>query len=160
MKRNILLAVACLALLVTGAGLIGCAEDYIPPNGQNGSNDVVHTPPDNPNSNTGIDEQEEMLIRLAPIHYVQVIFAESFPVQVFVNIKGGLTDGCTTFHGTTTERSGNTINITVTTQRPKDAICTQIYGYFEENVPLGSDFTSGETYTINVNDYTAIFKMP
>ena len=101
----------------------------------------------------------EVEIRPAPIHEVNVNIAESYPPQVFVYIKGGLTDGCTTFHELTTEHSGNTINITVTTKRPKDAICTQVCGFFEKNVNLGSDFTSGETYTINVNDKTTTFVM-
>lgn len=51
-----------------------------------------------------------------------------------------------------TERNGNMIDIQVTTQHPKDAICAQVYSIFEENVALGSAFTPGETYTVNVND--------
>lgn len=105
---------------------------------------------------TGEDEIE---IRPAPIHEVQVNIAESFPQQVFIYIKGGLADSCTTFHELIWERSGSTINIEVTTQRPKGAICAQVYGFFEKNVALGTDFTSGETYTINVNDKTTSFVM-
>jgi len=105
-----------------------------------------------------VDEQE-IEIRPAPIHEVQINIAESYPPQVFIFIKGGLADGCTTFHELTTERTGNTINIKVTTQRPKEAICAQVYGFFEKNVALGSDFTSGETYIVNVNDVTKNFVM-
>ena len=97
--------------------------------------------------------------RLAPIHEVQVNIAESFPPQIFVYIKGGLADACTTFYELTVERCGNIINIEVTTQRTKEAICAQVYGYFEENVALGIEFTSGETYSINVNDETTSFVM-
>jgi len=132
MKRTLHLAALALALLALGIAAVGCQSE-------NGG--------------------EELEIRLAPIHEVQVNIAESYPPQVFVYIKGGLADGCTTFRELTTGRSGNTINITVTTQRPKDAICIQVYGYFEENVNLGADFTSGETYIINVNDETASFVM-
>ncbi len=107
-----------------------------------------------------VDGQEEVEIRQAPIHEVQVLIAESFPEQIFVYIKGGLADACTTFRELKTERSGNTINITVTTERPKDAICAQVYGYFEKNVALGSDFTRGESYTVNVNDTTTSFDYP
>jgi inhibitor of cysteine peptidase len=102
---------------------------------------------------------QQLEIRLAPIHEVNVAIAESFPPQVIVHIQGGLSDGCTTFHDLKTERSGNTVNITVTTQRPRGAICTQVYGFFEQNVNLGSDFASGQTYTINVNDKTTSFVM-
>ena len=56
--------------------------------------------------------------RLAPIHEVQVNIAESSLPQVFVYIKGGLSNSCPTFHELTVERSGNTTNIEVTMQRP------------------------------------------
>jgi hypothetical protein len=94
----------------------------------------------------------EITIRLAPIEEVRVNIAESFPVQVFVYIRGGLADACTSLHEVRTERSGSAINIQVTTQRPEGTICAQVYSTFEENVALGSDFTPGETYTVNVND--------
>jgi len=51
------------------------------------------------------------------------------------------------------------VSITVTTKRTREAVCTQVYGYFEQNVNLGSDFVSGKTYTINVNDKTTSFVM-
>jgi len=98
-------------------------------------------------------------IKPAPINEVRVSIAESYPPQVFVYIKGGLADSCTTFHELETERSGNTITIQVTTQRPKDADCAQVYGFFEKNVNLGTDFTSGDTYIVNVNAQTTSFVM-
>jgi hypothetical protein len=102
---------------------------------------------------------QQLEIRPAPIHEVRVAIAESYPPQVIVYIQGGLSDGCTTFRELKTERSDNTVNITVTTQRPKEAVCTQVYGYFEQNVNLGSNFVSGQTYTIKVNDKTTSFVM-
>lgn len=104
-------------------------------------------------------DEEEMEVRLAPIHEVRVNIAESFPPQIFVYIKGGLADSCTVFNEVTTERSGNTVNIRVTTKRPREAVCAQVYGYFEQNVALGTDFTSGEIYIINVNDQATSFVM-
>ena len=104
--------------------------------------------------------QSELEIELAPIHDVQINIAESFPEQIFVNIKGGLADSCTAFHELTTERIENTINIEVTTERPKDAVCAQVYGYFEKNINLGSDFTSGETYIVTVNSVNRTFEYP
>ena len=138
MKRILLVAV----LLVLVAGVVGGSVTWAKVGGGSQEGD-----------GGGV------VIGLAPIHEVRVNMAESFPPQVFVYIKGGLADGCTTFHQLTTERDENTINIKVTTQRPKDAVCIQVYGYFEKNVALGSDFTSGETYTINVNDKTTSFVM-
>ena len=105
-------------------------------------------------------DQQDIEISLASIHDVQINIAESYPEQIFVYIKGGLRDDCTTFHEIETQRSGNAIDITVTTERPSGAICAQVYSYFEKNVPLGSDFTSGETYTVNVNEVTTSFEYP
>jgi inhibitor of cysteine peptidase len=99
-------------------------------------------------------------IKLAPIHEVQINIAESFPEQIFVYIKGGLADSCTSFHDLKTERIGNTIKIEVTTERPRDAVCAQVYGYFEKNINLGSDFTRGESYTVDVNGVTQAFVYP
>jgi inhibitor of cysteine peptidase len=104
--------------------------------------------------------QPELEIKQAPIHEVQVNIAESYPEQIFVYIKGGLADSCTTFHDLETERIDNTINIEVTTERPRDAVCAQVYGYFEKNVNLGSDFIRGETYIVNVNGVIRTFEYP
>lgn len=103
---------------------------------------------------------DDIEVSLAPIHEVEVYFMESYPVQVGVHIQGGLRDGCTTFHDAVVKQEGNIINIEVTIQRPKDAICTQVYGFFEENLNLGSDFANGTTYTLIVNDYTTTFVYP
>ncbi len=108
----------------------------------------------------GKSSVDEVEINLAPIHEVDVRFMESFPIQVGVYIKGGLRDGCTTFRDAVVTREGITIKIEVTTQRPKDKICTAIYGYFEKNLNIGSDFTAGVNYTLEVNDYTTTFQIP
>ncbi len=102
----------------------------------------------------------EVEIKAAPIHEVTFNFMESYPVQVGAQIKGGLSDGCTTFHDAVVTREGDTISISVTVQRPKDRVCPAIYTYFEENLNLGSDFASGKTYTVKVNDYTTSFVYP
>jgi hypothetical protein len=99
-------------------------------------------------------------IKPAPIHEVDIRFGESFPVQVFVYIKGGLSDGCTTYKGVNTTRQDAIIEITVSVQHPVNRMCTVIYGYFEQNVTLGSDFVSGKTYTLKVNDITKNFVIP
>jgi hypothetical protein len=104
--------------------------------------------------------QRDIEISLAPIHEVRINFAESYPVQIFVYIKGGLRDGCTRFHDLTVERNGDIIKITVTTEHPRDAICPAVYGYFEKNVALGTDFVSGKTYTVKVNEIATTFKYP
>jgi hypothetical protein len=98
-------------------------------------------------------------IKPAPIHDVSVTVLMSNPPQVEVYIKGGLADGCTVFHELNWERDGKTVKITVTVERPREAVCTEVYGFFEKTVNLGTDFVSGETYTVNVNDKTTSFTM-
>jgi hypothetical protein len=105
-------------------------------------------------------QPSSMEIQPAPIHEVDIRFAESFPVQVFVYIKGGLRDGCTTFKEVNTTRKDSAIEIGVLVQRPSDKACTAIYGYFEQNVALGTDFVRGETYRVTVNDVAKAFVMP
>jgi hypothetical protein len=99
-------------------------------------------------------------ISLAPIHEVKVSIMKSNPVQIGVHIQGGLRDGCTTFNAIETTRAGFAVNIKVTTQHPVDVACPALYGYFEKDLNLGSDFTAGSTYTLNVNDYTTTFIYP
>ena len=103
---------------------------------------------------------QDIEIRLAPIHEVKIFVNMSSPEQIFVYIKGGLSDSCTTLHELKTEYIDNTIKITVTTQRPVDVECAQVYSYFEENVALGSNFASGKTYTVDVNGVIEFFKYP
>jgi hypothetical protein len=106
-------------------------------------------------SNAPATPEEE--IALAPIHEVNTTLLLSNPPQIEVYIKGGLRDGCTKFHDIEITREGNTVNIKVTTQHPKDVFCPAVYTYFEKEINLGSDFTAGTTYTLNVNDYSTTF---
>ena len=103
---------------------------------------------------------DEIEISLAPIHEVEELFMKSFPVQIGVHTKGGLRNGCTTFRDAVVTREGDTINIGVTAQKPKDAICPAVYNFFEDNLNLGCDFTAGATYTLKVNDYITTFVAP
>jgi hypothetical protein len=104
-----------------------------------------------------INQRLDVEIKLAPIDEVKVNILKSNPPQISVYIKGGLPDGCTTFHDIETIREGSTINITVTMQRPRGVACPAIYTSFEKDVNLGSDFIFGTTYTLKVNDYTTTF---
>ena len=105
----------------------------------------------------GCSPKNTVIVGLAPIHDISITLLKSKPPQVNVHIQGGLADGCTTFHDIQTTREGTTITLKVTTQRPKDAICTEIYTIFEKDINLGSNFTIGQVYTVKVNDQTANF---
>jgi len=113
-------------------------------------------------ANMGPDKpgSDSLEIRPAPIHEVQINIAESYPPQIIVYIKGGLSDGCTTFNELKTNRSDTTVTISVTTAHPEDTTCPAIYTYFKQTVNLGSDFVSGQIYTLKVNDYVTSFQYP
>jgi hypothetical protein len=104
-----------------------------------------------------ISQRVDVEIKLAPIDEVKVYTMKSNPPQIGVYIKGGLSDGCTTFQDIETSREGNTINIKVTVQRPRGVACPAIYTNFERDVNLGPDFAFGTTYTLNVNAYSTTF---
>ena len=90
----------------------------------------------------------------APIDDASIVVRESFPPQYAVHILSGMPSGCHHFESATVTRSGDVITIDVenrVTGGP-DTACTAIYGTHESNVDLGSDFVSGKTYTVRVND--------
>ena len=95
----------------------------------------------------------------APIDNVDVLIRESNPPQVSVRITAGLPSGCAARDSHSVSRAGDTITITVLNSMPAgDPICTMIYGTYELNVDLGSDFVVGTTYTIRVNDEVTTVK--
>lgn len=83
------------------------------------------------------------------VESVDVLTAESFPVQIFVAATGYFPDGCTEVHEVTVEQSGNDYTITITTRRPTDAICTQALVEHTESVGLGSPPPGDYTATVN-----------
>jgi hypothetical protein len=96
----------------------------------------------------------------APIDGIDILVRESFPPQYAVAITSGLPSGCAQFNeAVITGRDGNTITISVTNTIPSDpeVACTAIYGTHESTVELGTDFESGETYTVDVNGETKEF---
>ena len=97
---------------------------------------------------------------LAPIESVEVIVGQSSPPQYIARVISGLPGGCAQFEEITTERDGETIRIVVWNTMPaagESVVCTMIYGFVEHDVALGSDFTSQQRYTVEVNDVTETF---
>ncbi|MFC1903143.1 hypothetical protein ACFLX4_03655 [Chloroflexota bacterium] len=152
MNRLVIVCTAIILLLLPLTGVIGCQQQAEPAPTPAPPAPALPPPTLTPEPMPPVPSPPNVEIRLAPIHEVTVNIAESNPPQIILHIKGGLEDGCTTFYELNTGRIENTINITVTTQRPKYAQCTQVYSYFENEVNLGSDFIADGAYTINVNE--------
>ncbi|MDP2653992.1 MAG: hypothetical protein Q8Q08_08175 [Candidatus Omnitrophota bacterium] len=81
---------------------------------------------------------------------VNVLFLESFPVQVHVIARGHLANPCMKISRVLQERRGNTFYITLTVQRTAQG-CIQVLEPFEERVALDTrDLPSGN-YRVDVN---------
>ena len=95
----------------------------------------------------------------APIDGLDVLTLESAPPQYMLQIKAGLPSGCAKAAGYEATRSGTTINVKVHNSMPDgNVICTAIYGTYDLNINLGSDYQSGQTYTVSVNDRSLTFR--
>ncbi len=101
----------------------------------------------------------EDLVRPAPVEQVEVLIMESFPVQINVIVNGNLPDGCTTLDTIEQTRNGNTYQITLTTRRPGDAVCTQQVTPYQEIIPLDVVDLPAGSYTVNVNGTLAGFAL-
>ncbi len=100
----------------------------------------------------------QMIEALAPIDKAEILVAESFPPQYFVLVESGLRNGCVEFDRYEVTRDGDTIHVTIINLEPAGNVpCTEEYRTVENNIPLGSDLTSGVTYTVLVNDVTETF---
>lgn len=140
MKKHLVLALALTAIAAASLAAV-CDDD-----------DPVAGPDPVPTYATKIED--------APIDNLEVLTLESFPPQYNLVVTSGLPSGCAVFDkAETTGRTGNTITVRVTNIMPDDpnVACTAIYGTKVTTVPLGSEFTSGETYTVQVNDKSIDF---
>ena len=77
---------------------------------------------------------------------------ESFPPQYAITVQAGLPSGCARQFRYNYVVNGNVVEITVLNAILKADFCTAIYGLYEVNINLGSDFQSGQTYTVRVNN--------
>jgi inhibitor of cysteine peptidase len=95
----------------------------------------------------------------ANVESIKIITPESFPVQIQVIAEGYLPDGCTEIDEIKTEKEGNAFNISISTRRPKDAVCTQAIGNFTKTIPLKVQGLKAGNYTVNVNGVTGSFEL-
>jgi hypothetical protein len=75
-----------------------------------------------------------------------------------LSVRAGLPSGCAEKNRHTTERVAETITVTVLNWMPTGSTaCTLIYGSYELNINLGSEFRRGTTYSVIVNDKRTAF---
>ncbi len=96
------------------------------------------------------------IIAESPIERAEIMVLESAPPQYQLRVVSGLPkgSGCSQFNGYEIRRSeSNDIEVIVTHHEVADrmVMCTADFPIVETFVPLGSDFVSGEKYTVRVN---------
>jgi hypothetical protein len=95
---------------------------------------------------------------LAPIDGLAVRVLESDPPQYMLSVRAGLPSGCAERNRHEAQRSAEAITVTVLNWMPTGSPpCTMIYGSYELNINLGSDFRRGTTYSVSVNDKRTTF---
>ncbi|WP_340818678.1 hypothetical protein [Methanolobus sp. WCC4] len=152
-NNNTLLGILVLLtiVIVTVATFsLGCAEE--PPAITNNTTDIDETP-------DTVDDG--YIYGNAVVEGTEVLILESFPVQVHVEVTGYLPDGCTEIDEENVEfnEEDNTFQVSITTKRPADAMCTQAIVPFERTVALDVYGLEKGVYIVNVNDVTDQFEL-
>lgn len=95
----------------------------------------------------------------AIVDSIQVMVLESFPVQVNVQARGELPDGCTSVEEIVTQQTGSTFRAIITTLRDPGAGCTMALVPFEETISLDVDGLLAGTYDVMVNGISGSFTL-
>jgi len=96
------------------------------------------------------------LVDLATVEEIDILIAESHPVQVLVVAKGHLPNPCTEMDPIIIQREGNAFLITIKTQQSSED-CIQVLAPFTEVIPLEVYGLPAGTYTVNVNGIEGFF---
>tara|TARA_Y100000588_G_scaffold106222_1_gene116181 strand:- start:2073 stop:3509 length:1437 start_codon:yes stop_codon:yes gene_type:complete len=121
--------------------------------GDNGNGRAGTQPPVN---STPIKSAPPAMVQTpAPIEDLAVVPPETVDGEYVLKITSGLPNGCAVFDGIKSEPAGDGFNVSVTNLMPAPGeliACTEIYGYHESEIGLGSGLIPGEEYTVAVND--------
>ncbi|MDA0988911.1 MAG: hypothetical protein O2783_07310 [Chloroflexi bacterium] len=104
----------------------------------------------------------ELVQVTAPIESVEVLVTEvmvmeSFPVQYNRVVVSLVPGSCRTFGGYYLDRKGASIHVEMVNWRLPGLYCADVLAVVETVIPLGSEFESGQTYTIVAGDVTETF---
>lgn len=109
-------------------------------------NDQPVSSEDTPDPTETLDPKKYEIGETAYIDSLDIVFLESFPLQVHAVLKGNFPDGCTSVQSHEVKLEGNTFYIKVFSKRPVDAFCTEALVPFEYIVPL-------DVYGLTAGDY-------
>jgi hypothetical protein len=109
-------------------------------------------------SNGDVDVDDEYRVERVSIDSVDVRIAESYPVQIFVDVNGYLPDPCWNAMEPSVEQDGNRFEVEIVAERKADEMCPQVIEDYEYVIALGSP-DPGD-YVINVNGVEQAFEVP
>lgn len=98
----------------------------------------------------------ELVVEPIQVESVDVRVIETVPPRAVAHVRGVLGDGCSELHSLRQERSGTTVTVTISRQRPRDAVCIQIAKMYDEDVTLDGEYPPGR-YVVRVNDVATPF---
>jgi inhibitor of cysteine peptidase len=98
--------------------------------------------------------QGNLPVRQGVVEGFDILFLESYPVQINVVIQGHMADGCTRLSEIVQVVQGRTIQFIVYTERPRDAICTLALVPYRETVRLDTRGLALGEYTVEIHGLT------
>ena len=96
---------------------------------------------------------------LLTVSKADVLILESFPPQIIVKVEGWLPDGCSEVGDITQQRSGFTIDVTITIRRLSTGACIAIAPQVTRNIRLNGSFAESGAYTVRVNGVEKSFTL-
>lgn len=98
---------------------------------------------------------DDYQVSAVTIETVEVQLAESFPVQMFVEVSGYLPDPCWEPVEPVVEQDGQRFNIEIVAEREADQMCPQVIEPYEKTISFGA-MDPGQ-YLVSVNGVEQAF---
>lgn len=105
----------------------------------------------------GAAPDDERQVQEITIEAVDVRIAESFPVQVFIDVTGTMPDPCWEAQEPAINQNGPRFEVEIMAERDPDEMCTQVIEDYQTNISLGSP-EPGE-YVVEVNGVEQEFEV-
>lgn len=105
-------------------------------------------------------QDPNLVLKMADVESIRATCDPAPPALLRVTVSGLLNDGATRIHAIQKQRLGSTVNITVVTARPRDAVATLALIPFERVVEVGLEGQPPGPLTVNVNGTTTTVMVP
>ncbi|MGD9675780.1 MAG: hypothetical protein AB7V19_03745 [Candidatus Bipolaricaulia bacterium] len=100
----------------------------------------------------------EYIFGLADVQSLEVRMVDEYPGRLAAVVRGSLRDACTRIESVRQDVRPDGLALTVTTERPVDAVCAQAITPFEVTTPLLLEGLPSGEYTVTANGVSTTFK--